>query len=213
MIYSDSWTEGLTSREQNIVIDYVLNECQLYDGIGGELTKGKAKRFLESEKGRKAVRLYAEFFTDTRRDYIKAKLVKLHFIRAFFNPADIIDAQGKFVIEDEKDLHKLGNLSYCIEGIKTEITGYNEKIGEPIKKIEIKLCSRDKSLEFLSKMFNIFDDEKSSSELIGEKSVYEMSDDERNAEIARLLAKDPEFAKKLLPENSEVNIEDNEDLK
>jgi hypothetical protein len=208
MIFSDSWTEGLTKRQQNTVVDFVLNECQIKPGIGGYKNISAAKKFLNSPAGRKAVRMFAEFFMDTRKDFIKAKLIELFYIRGFYNPADIIDATGSFVIETEDDLHKLGKLAYCIEGIESEVTGMNPITGKPVRKIKIKLCDRNKSLEFLARLFDVFEKEKPPEELLGEKSVFEMSDEEREAEIATLLKKDPNFARQLLPENIEVEIKD-----
>ena len=190
VMINDSWTEGLTKKQQNLVVEYVLNEGKIFPGIGGYKLRSSAEKFLKSKKGRDAVRQYVEFQFGIRKEPLKLKLTKICMIRAMFNPADIIDAQGRFIIETENDLHKLGELAFCIDGIETKTLGFDKKTGKAIKETKIKLCDqngRHKAIDFLAKIFDLFSKEEIQENLIGEKSVYEMSDDERDDELGRLL--------------------------
>lgn len=191
MILNDEWTEGLTPKQQNIVMDYVINlgDVQAMD-FHGYAGKNIIKKFLNSEKGRKAVRRYTEHKFDEKKDFVKMQLVKMYFARAFFHPGDIITPDGAFIdIDGEKitSLKQLGKYAYCIEGIETEIVGIDKKTGKEIKKVKIKLCNRDKALEKIGELFKIgIDDDEDNDE----KSIFEMSDEEREAEIKKLLQQD-----------------------
>jgi hypothetical protein len=187
MIFDDSWTQGLTKKQQNLIVDYVLNGCQFFQGAGGYKNKNNALKFLNSPEGRKALRKYAEFFIDCKKDLVKMRAIKLHTIRAFYNPADIIDKDGNFNLSDTEDLRKLGDLAYCIDGIETK-EFYNDKGIVISKHIKIKICDRNKSIEFLSKVFH-FDEEEKIEDFIGEKNVHEMSDEEIDADILKLIKK------------------------
>lgn len=204
MKLDDAWTEGLTKRQQNLIIEYIENEARLYPGIAGFDKPQAANRFLNSVLGRRALIKYVEHKLGIHRDTVKLRLVKIALIRAGFDPAAIIDAQGKFVIEDMKDLRKLGDLSYAIDGIQSRIVAIHPRTGEPIRETKIELANREKSWDFLAKIFKLFDDEKL-EDLTGEKSVYEMSDDERDTEIARLIkGLSEEDLKKLISENRKL---------
>jgi hypothetical protein len=194
LIYSDEWTEGLNTKQQNLVIDYVLNEGQIISDMEKYYSLRRVKKFFKSDKGRKAIRKYIEFKFDLKKDIVKMNLMKLHFTRAFFNPADIITPDGKFVDvdgEEIKSLRQLGKLAYCVEGIESKVIGFDEKTGKAVKELKIKLCDRNKSLDVIAKLFKIGEDEEEID--TDEKSIYEMSDEERDEEAKKLIQSDPKL--------------------
>jgi len=180
MIFNDEWTEGLSRKQQNLVIEYVLNEGKVEPPMAGYTTSASIRNFFESEKGRKALIKYIEFKCDIKRPIVKHNLLKLHLKRAFYNPADIVTPNGTFrknkYGEEITDLRELGDDAYCIDGIK--VTD---------KSLEIKLCDRNKSLEVVKQLFKIDQDE---DDDLDEQSIFEMSNDEREQEIKRLIKKD-----------------------
>lgn len=190
MIYNDEWTEGLNQKQQRTIIDYVLNEGQVSDEMKEYYSVTTIKKFLESEKGRKALHKYVEYKFDVKKPIVKMQLMKIHFYRAFFNPGDIITPEGAF-IKKIKSLKQLGPLAYCIEGIETKIIGYEKKTDKPIKEIKIKLCDRNKSLEIIKQLYKIGEEDEDTD--LDEKSVFEMSDEEREDEIKRLIGGDPKL--------------------
>lgn len=178
MIFDDAWSQGLTEKQQNCVIDFFQAGCRIYSGIGGYKNKNAAVAFLNSKKGRKAVCLFGEFLIGKEKDTVKFQLIKIYAARAFFNPADIIDKNGMLKIKKEdEDLRKLGDLAYCIDGIKLTTTGF-----------EVKLCDRHKSMEALERIFDILNPD-NDEDRDGYKSVFEMTDEERDLEIKYLLDK------------------------
>lgn len=199
MIFNDSWTEGLTKKQQNLIIEYVLNECRLTQEIAEEAKYKSivsARNFLNSEKGRRAQRMYVEFQLDIKKDTVKLQAIRINLQRAFYNPANIIDAVGDF-IGDEKDLKKLGPLAYCIDGIETKVIGVNPVTGKKIIERKIKLCNRDKAMTFIEKAFKLFEEEEI-DDLLGEKSIYEMSDEEREEKFKELVKKGGDDILKLI---------------
>lgn len=188
MIYNDEWTEGLKRKEQDLILGYVMNNFQIFPGLAGYKTENTIRKFLNSPRGIKALQKFLEFKNQTKKSIIKYEAARLHFIRAFYNPADIINAHGNFIHDDMVDLKKLGDLAYCIEGIESEVIGINKETGKVIRKVKIKLADRTKSLEIIMKIFRLYED--TEDEDLDEKSIFEMSDDERQAEIKRLLEKD-----------------------
>lgn len=174
MIFNDSWTEGLKPREQRLVVDYVLNGCVIKPELGGYKSYSSIKKFINSERGRLAVRAYCNYFFDKERDTVKLQLLKIYMQRAFFNPAEIINAKGMLKKEHEGDLKKLGDKAYCIDGIKVST-----------QSLEIKLCDRDKAMEFIAKLFDIYGENEPEKEL-NYKPVFEMTDEERDLEIEEL---------------------------
>ena len=193
MILNDDWIEGLNQKQQNIVKDYVLSQGKISDmEMHGYKSRTAIKKFLDSEKGRKAVKRFIEHKFDVKKDIVKAQLMQMHFTRAFFNPADIITPTGALVNIEGKPiqtLKQLGKLAFCIEGIESEIIG-TDKMGKPISKVKIKLCDRNKSLEKVKELFRIGEDD---DEDYDEQSIFEMSDEEREEEIKKLLKQDPKL--------------------
>ena len=175
MIFDDSWTTGLTQKQQSLIVDYVMNGCKVYPGIAGYKSLPQVKKWLDGEKGRRAVRAYCNFFFDKKKDVVKLQLLKIYLKRAFFNPADIINSKGMILDEYRDNLKKLGDLSYCIDGIKLTT-----------QSLEIKLCDRDKARDFIVQLFKIMEDDFDES-LDDEKSVFEMTDEERDEEIQKLV--------------------------
>jgi len=204
MIFDDRWTEGLSKRQQNLIVEYILNECKLSDFVceqAGYKKRNSAKQFLNSQKGRIAQRLYIDLIIDKDRDTARLKLIKQNIQRAFYNPADIINKDGKLVV---KDLRDLGPLVYCIEGIKTKIVGVTPR-GEEMKEIEVKLCDRTKAMAFLEKVFNIHDKEEI-EDITGEKPIWEMSDEEREAKFIELVKKGGDETLRLLEEATGIKL-------
>ena len=200
MIFNDTWTEGLTKKQQNLIMEYVLNECKLTPEIVEECnysSKTTAQKFLNSEKGRRAQRMYVEFQIDVKKDTVRLQAIRINLQRAFYNPADIINAEGGFVIENEKDLKKLGPLAYCIDGIESKVMGVNPVTGKKIIERKIKLCNRDKAMAFIEKAFKLFEEEEI-DDLLGEKSIYEMSDEEREEKFKELVKKGGDNMLKLI---------------
>lgn len=197
MLFNNFWTEGLTQKQQRLIVDYVLNGCVLKIGLGGYKSRSEAKRFIDSEKGRRAVRNYCNYFFDKKKDVVKLQLLKIYMKRAFFNPADIMDAHGRIIDEKGnpvKNLRELGDLAFCIDGIETKIHPGG------IATIKTNLCDRDKAREFIVELFKILEDDGESFDL-DYKPVYEMTDEERDQEIETFIKKggflpEPENGKK-----------------
>lgn len=169
-----------------------MNDFEIISGMAGFSTVKSIQKFLHSPKGRLALRKYLEFKTDIRRSIAKYNIARMHFIRAFFNPGDIINSDGELIDGNEKPLNGrslkiLGELAFCIEGIESEIIGIEKTTNKPIRKTKVKLCDRNKSIDILTKLYKIFDESEDND--FDEKSIHEMSDDERFAEMRRLYKK------------------------
>jgi len=182
MLFNDFWIKDINVRQQNLVIEYLQNACQVFSGIGGYKNIQYVKSFLNSKKGRTAVRRYSEYLFDLKKDTVKLQLLKIYMIRTFYNPADILTADGELLPEYNDDLKNLNDLAYCIEGIEKTATGVRGNL-------KIKLCDRDKAREVIEKLFNIYDRE-DVDDNTGDISVFEMTDEERDLEIKYLIEKD-----------------------
>jgi hypothetical protein len=180
MLFNDSWTKGLTPKQQNLVIEYIQNGCKPTPGLGTYKTVAAIKRFVNSEKGRRAIRAYANYFFDKEKELIKIRLLKMYLPRTFFNPADIIDSDGLLLPKYQENLKKLKDLAFCIDGIEKKETGYGTET-------KIKFCDRDKAKDFIVELFRIMEPDDEDEKDGYEKSVYEMTDEERDEEIKRLM--------------------------
>ena len=188
MIFSDVWTKGLKEKHQKLVVDYVMDGCKIKSGQGGYKRIAVIKSFIESPKGRKAIRAYRDFFFDKKKDIVKMQLVKMNMERAFYNPADIINAKGKLLDKYKNKLTNLNGKAYCIDGIELTHGAYGDSL-------KIKLADRVKAQEFIIRVFKIFEDEDKEN-FLDEKSVHDMTDEERNAEIKKLMDKQKLITKK-----------------
>jgi hypothetical protein len=182
MLFDDYWTQGLNDKQQQTIIDYVDNDYRIFPGIGGYKTSVYPSKFINSRKGRQALIRYGEYMAGVRRETVKDRLTKIWLIRSCFNPSDIITPDGELNLpEGATTLKALGDLAYCIESIKTT---YN-KLGD--RQVEIKLCDRDKALQFIEKVFRIHDTDLN-EDATGKKPIYEMTDAERIAEIQEYIS-------------------------
>lgn len=213
MIFSDYWTRDITPKQQRLIIDYVDNDCKVYPEIAGYNNIQTAKRFLESHKGRVALQRYFEFKYDLNKHQVQHIITKIQLLRATYNPAKIIDKEGNLILDDDQDLSDLKEYAFCIDGIESKTVGFDKETGEPIKDFKIKLCNRDKAIEFISKIFRIGEEDDMDDD--GEKNIFQMSDEERKREAQRLLKKaGPEYFKLITDgSNEKTNSQDKENDK
>lgn len=180
----DEWTKGLNGNQQKLIVNYFISGCRHKNGKyscsmevanqSGYKSTAAPSRFLNSNLGRTALRLYAEYVIDVNFDMLKADVIKAYTILAFYNPDDIIDADGFLKVND---LGELGELAICIKGIKTK---YNRN-GDEMKEIE--LYDRTKALDKLAQYVELF----VVTPLV-QQNFFQMSREEREKRIKELLS-------------------------
>lgn len=138
--------------------------------------------FIKTPKARAILKAYAEYMLDEKKDTLEYQIVKVYMIRAFYDPADIIDDQGFLLV---KDLKELGELSQCVDGIEKSESWSD---GGGSLKMKVKLCDREKALEQLCKYISIMKD---SVEITrkGPIDLYRMSRKDRKKRTADLIKK------------------------
>jgi hypothetical protein len=191
MEFDDSWCEGLTEKEQEIIIRYVDLGCdeQLTANFFNHRTIIPIQRFLRSEKGHLALKRYLDLILAETKDTLEFKLISQYMLMAFYDPADVIDGEGMLTKDKLKDL---GKLSRIVEGIeKTYAKGER-----PVYKI--KLVDRQTAMEQLSKYSKIMADR---LEITGKDGnplfdVWKMSREERKARLKALQEKNKKKKKK-----------------
>lgn len=210
MLFDDYWTQGLNQRQQQTIVDFMDNGQKYYKGMGGYKTIQYPKRFLKSKKGRDALIKYGEFLLDEKKGRIREHIARISYIRALYNPSDIIDMDGEFVLpknakqpvntEEARSLKFLGPLAYCVEGVKTSY----DRMGN--KQVDIQLCKRKDDREVLEKIFDIYNPD--TEDLTGGKPIFEMDDAERMAEIQEILNQNKILALAPPQEKIEGNIDE-----
>ena len=185
MILDETWREGLTINQQNLIVElfYAGNKLspEVWKSAGYKSSRG-VKAWLKTRAARSAKRLFAEMQFELDRDVVKAVSAKIIISRAFYNPFDIINGQGKLLPEHESDPKKMKELAHCIDGIETIV----DKMGT--KQVKVKLANKPEAIKMLSELFD-FKGEKDEEEFDGKKSVHEMSIEERRQEASELIKK------------------------
>jgi hypothetical protein len=181
--FDDSWTEDLTAKQQEAVVLHVENGCNISKTAA--LVSGYSfqsiQKFFRSAKGRLALKKYIEGIIGLNKDTLELRIIDIYMLQAFYDPSDIIDANGRLVVDDLKEL---GDLSKCIEGIETTYT----RTGVPI--IKVKLVDRQKALEQLARYINIMTDSlQVSGKDGGAIEVWQMTRSERKKKIKEFLKK------------------------
>ena len=153
-----AWDEGLKAKQRLFVLNYCtnqncfLNQTAAYritytrkDRATGKVIFEPAKvtcetngsRMLRNSTVKKAIYRLLKLTQADIDEQNVYRILKLLAERAFYNPADIIDAKGKIKV---KKLEDLGEKAKCIEQIQKTKYGVN-----------VTLASRDKSLDQLIK--------------------------------------------------------------
>lgn len=121
------------------------SETGLEDIPSDEVAAVGASRMLRNAKVRSAIRLLNRLFRDESDEEAGYRILKQYETLAFYDPADIINANGKLIVEDLKDL---GPLSRCISGIETKPTEWGEQV-------TIKLSERRGYMQDLGRYLNL----------------------------------------------------------
>ena len=185
MILDETWREGLTINQQNLIVElfYAGDKLspEVWKSAGYKSSRG-IKAWLKTRAARNAKRLFAEMQFDLDRDVVKAVSAKIIISRAFYNPFDIIDSQGKLLPEYKDDPKKMKEIAHCIDGIETTLN----KMG--VKQVKVKLANKPEAIKMLSELFD-FKGEKDEEESDGKKPIHEMSIEERTLEATELIKK------------------------
>ena len=194
IFHSDTY-DRLSEKQKKAVDAYIENGFDIKDAAEKSgYSVSNLSRWLKTEKARVCLKDYTLFLIDNKKDVLEYRIIDIYTIRAFYNPADIIDKDGFLIVDD---LKKLGHLAHCVDGIETEVKGIREikegpRAGEVEKlvKIKVKLCDREKALEQLSRYMQLMTDKMEvSGQVDTVVKVWNLSRAERKARIKELLKK------------------------
>lgn len=196
MLTDDLWREGLTPKQQNLIPELYFAKGNLTPEVwkaAGYSSGATAKKWKGTLQYRKAMRRFSELQTDSARDFTKAAGIDMLCKIAFYNPADIIDSEGKLLpkygrdVDGRDNLKKLNGFAVCIEGIETSIN----KMGIKETKVRlVNMANRLKAFEMLSELLDFKGENSEDYEDSDcEKPVYYMSDEERQKQIDKYLEK------------------------
>lgn len=102
-----------------------------------------AYNLLKKDEVKKAVRNEVETLLGAHKLTLEKELFDYYYIRAFFDPTEIIGLNGELLITEDELRNK--NLILCIDSINRKYTNSGESY------MEYKLADRDKAAEQLSK--------------------------------------------------------------
>lgn len=105
---------------------------------------------LKKPEIKKAISDYMDAVIGQYKDTLEYELLNYYKIRAFYDPSDIVDANGQLLCDDLKEY---GKLSIVIEGVKTKKRfSHNDAYKLPVyvDEVEIKLTNREKAMEKLT---------------------------------------------------------------
>lgn len=157
----ERWDTELKHKERLFVLHFCtddltfLNATQSYKSVyklrdkdtgkvterSNEVCEAAASRLMGKAYIKKAI---SKLLSETQADLDERngyKLLKNLMLLADFNPADIVDAKGKLVV---KDLKELGEYAKCIEQIETTKAGFR-----------ITLVKREKYMQMYLKYLNL----------------------------------------------------------
>ena len=151
------WDEGLTGRQRRFVEYYCEDrECFLnaakafrkaYARRGGEPAEASVQsnsaRLMRNPRIKDAIARLLRSRQNEEDRLSEYRVLRLLGTLAFYNPADIIDRYGN--LKAKEDLGELGDLAYCIAGIKRNRDGGKE----------IRLFDRTRALEMISRYLDI----------------------------------------------------------
>jgi hypothetical protein len=151
------WDEGLTGRQRRFVEYYCGDrECFLnatkafskaYNRPGKALAEtsiqSNAARLLRNPRIKDAIARLLRSRQNEEDQLSEYRVLRLLGTLAFYNPADIVNQYGSLKVKT--DLSELGDLAYCVAGIKSHRDGGKE----------IKLFDRTKALDILSRYLDI----------------------------------------------------------
>ncbi|MDR0709163.1 MAG: terminase small subunit [Spirochaetaceae bacterium] len=151
------WDEGLTGRQRRFVEYYCgdrdcfLNAVKAFEKAyrrpGREPAEtsiqSNAARLMRNPRIQDAITRLLRSMQNGEDRLSEYRVLRLLGTLAFYNPADIVDRHGNLNVK--ADLHELGDLAYCIAGIKKNKDGGKE----------IKLFDRTRALDMLSRYLDI----------------------------------------------------------
>lgn len=160
-----TWEDGLSGRVRLFVLQYCTDEDCFLNGTRayksayrkknretGEVEEPddntaavNASKLLRKAKVREAIRLLLALARDETDEEAVHRILKLWGTLAFYNPADIITAEGKLKVTD---LAELGPLALCIQGIERRET----QLGTTIN---VKLADRTPFARDYAKYMNL----------------------------------------------------------
>jgi hypothetical protein len=149
------WDEGLTGRQRRFVEAYCTDKtCFLnataafikaYSRDGQELAESSiqsnSSRLMRNEKIKGAITKFLRSKQSEDDKLAEYQVLKLLHTLTFYNPADIIDKDGRLKV---KDINELGDLALCVTEIR------RGKFGT-----EIKLFDRTKALNVLAEYLKL----------------------------------------------------------
>lgn len=159
-VNEDVWDEGLKARERIFILHYCTDEACLFNATAsykatytkknretGELIEpdqstceANGSKMMKRPKVKLAARKLLKLVQPELDEENVYKTIKQLTNLAFYNPADIIDGNGKL----KKDLAELGDLAKAVAQIR--FTQYGP---------QVTLADRTKYLELLMKYLNI----------------------------------------------------------
>ena len=153
---TSAWDEGLSGRRRLFVLFYCTEDECFLNGTRAYLKAYKncqsenaaavnAGKLLRNAKVKQAIKKLLRLARDEDDEAAVYKMLKTFERLSFYNPADIIDANGALLVKDLKDL---GELALCVEQIETRVS----KAG---RYTVVKLANRHKAMEAFSKYLNI----------------------------------------------------------
>lgn len=130
-----TWEDGLSGRVRLFVLHYCtdeecfLNGTRAYkaayrkknretgevDEVDDNTAAVNASKLLRKTKVREAIRMLLALARDETDEEAVHRILKVWGTLAFYNPADIITADGLLKV---KDLGELGPLALCVQGIE-----------------------------------------------------------------------------------------------
>lgn len=141
--------EELTNQQILFCKKYLINgfngaEAARQASYSEKCAKEIAHRLLTNVHIRAYIQKYLKEVLDTLDDTLDTRIIKTYAVRAFYNPSDIIDEDGKL----RKKLKEMGGDAIIIDGIENDLKV--DKRGNEHKNIKIKLANRNEALKQLT---------------------------------------------------------------
>jgi hypothetical protein len=156
------WPEDMLPQEKLFVSFYISDahwdseKAYLMAGMEPKKTSSatriKAHQLLNTKKIQDAVNTYVNSVVEINKGRAKVGIIELQKNRAFYDPADILNADGSLKYKTLDEVPE--KVRSVIDSIETRWFGKDANV----KTTNVKLANRDKALEQLAKILRLDED-------------------------------------------------------